>query len=105
VLQIDHVVYAVGDLDAAATRVREEFGLASVPGGVHPQWGTGNRIIPLGDGRTLTILGVHLTRPWPLRPHWAQPSQAARETHRAVCGFDVEWPRRESRGFRRKTRD
>ena len=57
-LRIDHVVFAVQDLDAAATRVLEELGLASVPGGVHPHWGTGNRIIPLGDTQYLELLAV-----------------------------------------------
>lgn len=47
-LRIDHVVYAVRDLDAAAERLRREHGLVSVAGGVHPRWGTGNRLIPLG---------------------------------------------------------
>ncbi|MGZ8580002.1 MAG: VOC family protein [Actinomycetota bacterium] len=46
---IDHVVLAVSDLDRAGERLRREHGLASVPGGVHPRWGTGNRIVPLGD--------------------------------------------------------
>jgi hypothetical protein len=45
----DHVVYAVADLDEAAERWREELGLASVPGGRHPGWGTANRLIPLGE--------------------------------------------------------
>jgi glyoxalase-like protein len=47
-MQIDHVVYGVQDLEAAATRMKQEFGLGSVPGGHHPGWGTGNRIVPLG---------------------------------------------------------
>jgi hypothetical protein len=47
-MQIDHVVYGVQDLEAAATRMKAEFGLGSVPGGRHPGWGTGNRIVPLG---------------------------------------------------------
>ncbi len=47
-LRIDHVVYAVRDLDATAARLRREHGLVSVAGGVHPRWGTGNRLIPLG---------------------------------------------------------
>lgn len=57
-MRIDHVVYAVRDLDAAATRIMEDLGLASVPGGVHPRWGTGNRIIPLGDSQYLELLAV-----------------------------------------------
>ena len=47
---IDHVVLAVDDLDAAGEQMRRECGLASVPGGVHPGWGTGNRIVPRGAG-------------------------------------------------------
>jgi hypothetical protein len=47
-VQIDHVIYAVGDLAVAATRFRDEFGLGSVVGGRHPGWGTANRIVPLG---------------------------------------------------------
>lgn len=47
-LRVDHVVFAVHDLDAAGERFSTEFGLASEPGGVHPRWGTGNRVIPFG---------------------------------------------------------
>ena len=48
-LRLDHVVYAVPDLDEAAVRFREEFGLDSTEGGRHERWGTANRIVPLGD--------------------------------------------------------
>ena len=57
-LRIDHVVYAVGDLDAAAARFEELYGLASTPGGTHPTWGTGNRIIPLGGARYLELIAI-----------------------------------------------
>jgi hypothetical protein len=49
VLRLDHVVYAVPDLDEAAVRFREAFGLDSTEGGRHERWGTANRIVPLGD--------------------------------------------------------
>ena len=48
-LRIDHVVYAVADLDEAAVRFRQAYGLDSVAGGRHERWGTANRIVPLGD--------------------------------------------------------
>jgi catechol 2,3-dioxygenase-like lactoylglutathione lyase family enzyme len=48
-LRIDHVVFAVPDLDEAAVRFREAFGLDSTDGGRHERWGTANRIVPLGD--------------------------------------------------------
>jgi Glyoxalase-like domain len=46
--RVDHAVFAVRDLDAAAARWDQEYGLASVAGGRHPRWGTANRIVPLG---------------------------------------------------------
>ena len=57
-LTIDHVVFAVRDLEEAAARVLAEHGLASVPGGVHPHWGTANRIIPLGNAQYLELLAI-----------------------------------------------
>ena len=56
-LRIDHVVRAVADLDAADERCRA-IGIATVAGGTHPRWGTGNRIAPLGDARYLELLAV-----------------------------------------------
>ena len=48
-LSIDHTVLAVADLDEAGERIFRDHGLASVAGGVHPAWGTANRIIPMGS--------------------------------------------------------
>jgi Glyoxalase-like domain len=47
---IDHVIYVTEDLDAAASRVESELGLAAVHGGRHEGHGTHNRIVPLGGG-------------------------------------------------------
>ena len=47
-LEFDHLIIGVRDLDAAAARLRREHGLVSVVGGRHPGHGTGNRIVPLG---------------------------------------------------------
>jgi hypothetical protein len=57
-MQIDHVVYGVRDLEAAASRIEEEFGLGSVSGGRHPGWGTGNRIVPLGPNYVELLAAV-----------------------------------------------
>jgi hypothetical protein len=48
-LRMDHVIYAVDDLDEAAAGLFDREGLASVAGGRHEGWGTANRIVPLGD--------------------------------------------------------
>ena len=57
-LRIDHVVYGVHDLEAAAARFREAFGLVTTPGGTHPRWGTANRIASLGGARYLELLAI-----------------------------------------------
>jgi hypothetical protein len=56
-LAIDHVIYGVRDLDAAAQRLYDEYGLAAVPGVTHEGWGTANRFIPLGE-TYIELLGV-----------------------------------------------
>ena len=56
-LRIDHVLYAVSDLEAGAARFEEDLGLDSIPGGPHPDWGTANRIVPLGPDY-LELVGV-----------------------------------------------
>ena len=47
--ELDHVLVAVTDLEAAARAMEQRNGLASIEGGRHPGWGTANRIVPLGD--------------------------------------------------------
>ena len=47
-LAVDHVLIAVPDLDAAAAALAARTGLASTAGGRHPDFGTANRIVPLG---------------------------------------------------------
>ena len=47
-MELDHVLIAVTDLEAAARDFESRHGLASVDGGRHRDFGTANRIIPLG---------------------------------------------------------
>ena len=54
---IDHVIHGVVDIDAASARLREEFGLGSVPGSPH-LGGTVSRIVPLGPECFLELLGI-----------------------------------------------
>ena len=48
-MELDHVLIACTDLEAGAREVEARFGLASVEGGRHRDWGTANRIVPLGS--------------------------------------------------------
>jgi hypothetical protein len=57
VIELDHVLIAVDDLEAAAKEVEARFGLASVEGGRHRGLGTANTIVPLG-GTYLELVAV-----------------------------------------------
>jgi hypothetical protein len=59
-VRVDHVVYGVADLAAAAGRLAD-LGLPSVEGGRHPQWGTENRIVGLGDCYLELLAGPPVT--------------------------------------------
>ncbi|MFN2390251.1 MAG: VOC family protein [Actinomycetota bacterium] len=48
-VEVDHVLIAVDDLAEADRALRSAHGLSSIEGGLHPDWGTANRIVPLGD--------------------------------------------------------
>lgn len=56
-ISLDHVALAVRDLDAADRLLRDRNGLGSVEGGAHPQWGTANRIVPLGR-HFIEVVGI-----------------------------------------------
>ncbi|MDN5766466.1 MAG: VOC family protein [Humibacillus sp.] len=56
-MPLDHVIFAVTDLELAAQELQDAHGLASVPGGRHPAWGTANRIVPMG-GSYLELVAV-----------------------------------------------
>lgn len=54
---LDHVIYGVQDVDAAAEGLRRDYGLGSIPGGIH-LGGTTNRIVPLAPPTFLELLGI-----------------------------------------------
>ena len=91
-LSIDHVVLAVGDLDDAGERLRAEHGLSSVPGGLHPGWGTGNRIVPLGDDyvELISVVDPDVGRATPLGRALLELTDDGDDRWFAVCLADTD---------------
>ncbi|HEX9969908.1 MAG TPA: VOC family protein, partial [Acidimicrobiales bacterium] len=55
--RVDHVVYGVRDLDVAAARLADDFGLHAEAGGEHPGFGTANRLVGLGEAYLELLAG------------------------------------------------
>jgi len=60
---VDHLVYAVPDLEAAVRTFAAATGVEPVPGGRHPGRGTRNHLVGLGPTSYLEIIGPDLDHP------------------------------------------
>jgi hypothetical protein len=76
----------VRDLDAAARRLWDEHGLASIPGGRHRGLGTGNRIVPLGTEylELMAVVDEYEARGSQLG-RWVQTNTRAGDRLAALC--------------------
>jgi len=57
-MNIDHVILVTRNVDASADRVLDATGLDSLAGGDHEDWGTTNRLVPVGQ-QYVEILGIN----------------------------------------------
>ncbi|HEV7440614.1 MAG TPA: VOC family protein [Methylobacterium sp.] len=57
-LVLDHIAVVAPSLEAGVAHVRESLGLAMGPGGRHPEMGTHNRLLRLGDDLFLEVIAV-----------------------------------------------
>lgn len=54
--KIDHIVYAVTNLEAACEELEKALGVAPAIGGVHEEHGTRNALLNIGEGAYLEII-------------------------------------------------
>jgi len=68
--KIDHIVYAVQNLDAAMIAFEKKFGVRPIFGGVHKSFGTQNALINLGDNCYFELLAADETNSLVSNPRW-----------------------------------
>ncbi len=69
-LALDHIAIAAPDLASGAQHVRTALGIDVPAGGAHPQMGTHNRLMRLGQDEFLEIIAIDPAAPPPPRPRW-----------------------------------
>jgi hypothetical protein len=89
--RLDHLVYAVPDLDAGVADLERRLGVRASAGGQHPGRGTRNALIALGPDTYLEILAPDPAQPAPPAGRWfgVDPRTPARLTGWAAKGSDL----------------
>lgn len=68
---LDHVILGCNDLDTGIRFVQERTGIRAAPGGVHPDRGTSNALLSLGDRHYMEIMApdpnAKSVQPWAAR--------------------------------------
>ncbi len=70
ICRIDHIAVTAPTLEAGAAWVEQVLGVVPQPGGAHPQMGTHNVLLRLGDDVYLEVIAVDPHAPGPDRPRW-----------------------------------
>lgn len=67
---IDHLIYTAPTLEEGMDRIEHLLGVRPVPGGRHPNFGTHNSLLSIGEGTYLEVIAPDPELPNPPRGRW-----------------------------------
>lgn len=79
-LELDHLAIVAPTLSEGVAEIEARLGVALAPGGVHPDMGTHNRLLGLGDGLYLEVISVDPDASPPSYPRWFALDQSPLRT-------------------------
>ncbi|GHC65288.1 VOC family protein [Limoniibacter endophyticus] len=69
-LKLDHIAVIAPSLEEGAAHIRAQLGIEMPKGGEHPQMGTHNLLLRLGDDVFLEVIAINPDAPKPARARW-----------------------------------
>jgi hypothetical protein len=69
-LKLDHLTIIAPSLEQGVAHVRRQLGVEMQPGGQHPEMGTHNYLLRLGDDIFLEVIAIDPDAPPPRRVRW-----------------------------------
>lgn len=90
-LRLDHITMAARTLAEGAAYAERALGIAIPPGGAHPQMGTHNRLLKLGDDCFLEVIAPDPDATPPARPRWFALDDPAMKARLAGAPQLITW--------------
>jgi hypothetical protein len=89
--ELDHIVIAAASLPEGVRFIRDRLGVEIPPGGKHPDMGTHNRLMRIGEGAFLEVVSIDPEAPSPGRARWYALDDPAMQARLAESPRLVSW--------------
>ena len=89
--ELDHIVIGAASLEQGVRFIRDRLGVDIPRGGKHPDMGTHNHLMRLGDSAFLEVISIDPDAPPPGRPRWFELDEPAMQARLAESPRLVSW--------------